>query len=130
MVRLVLVLLAFWGAPAFADTDYLCLKHCSEAGGNPTSCVKQCEVPVLVKKKKDDGKEEAGSGRDKQFGAPKKTSKVVLEQEVIELETRTDHVCLQMCLKEGLAYGLCDKRCTTLANPPAGLERVRTGERR
>ncbi|NBO17974.1 MAG: hypothetical protein EBV03_01885 [Proteobacteria bacterium] len=113
VVLALLLVPVFFALPARADLDYQCLNTCKNSGNPTASCMDECRLTVAAPINKKSAPE-AGSATHKQFDAPVKASSVVLPVEKKKLETRTDYVCIQECLKGHLQYSLCQQRCTTV----------------
>ena len=99
-----LLLLGFVPALALADTDYRCLHSCVNGGGTSTSCLEECSYAQAAPMAK--------STHDVLI-APKPAGNAVIEppKPRAKPEPSKDYSCLAKCTKDGLQYGLCEKRC-------------------
>lgn len=108
-----------WAQVAYADIDYLCLKHCKDDGNTTQSCMENCRIQEDIPTIAGEEALTAGSAQLKEFSTPQDTDKIILNKKVQlqRLEVKTDYVCLNSCLKEGLQYTFCEKKCRVLSDP-------------
>ena len=96
--------------PAQADTDYQCLRQCVEKKEiSSPACMEQCSYGIPPKSiiKHYNKKEFSTITPDDGSLLIKKN----LPRAIVIVSK--DYACQRQCLKEGMQYALCEKRCIT-----------------
>lgn len=103
---MLLGLFAGVSAPAWAETDHLCLRQCVSSGKPSGGCLSACsygKTPVQPSSANLIFKPIVPLGQNIVIRQKDGASPALSEK---------DHLCQRRCLQEGITYGLCEKRCT------------------
>jgi hypothetical protein len=101
---------------SWADTDYHCLNTCVNGGGKSADCMNQCSfgTPQTLSTLPQTPAT-AAKNSHKQFDAPLPSDRIIMSKPTETPGTLSkDYQCIAKCAQQGLQYGYCERRCTTL----------------
>ena len=113
-------------APAYADIDQLCLKHCVANGEAAATCLGNCsygaaETPVGTSPLAQNSNQ-SKNHNVMPTPVPIDPHTVVQPKKAPPPPPEKDYVCLSQCLRNGETYRLCDQRCTKVQCPAGSLD--------
>jgi hypothetical protein len=124
-IKIDVVLIAFLGLfflllmPAWADTDYQCLKLCVQGGHNSSECMKQCTYDSGTHDTTGKAQSQLQSGLANNRVLPtflQNDPNTILNarKPTSEYNKSEDYVCAAQCLKSNVSYQMCSESCTSV----------------
>lgn len=102
--------------PAYADTDYQCLRLCVNSGKTAAVCMPNCNYePPRASAADDLVKPNIKTlSNHRVFSAPQDAGDtILLHKPLPRVQTPTkDYACMNICLQQNTTYALCERQCT------------------